>query len=81
MAINYGGFRGLDDYLTQRCNAMGMSYAALSKAIGKTHSYIHGIAAGNFAPSRKVAQDIALFFGDHQRTVLILSDLESIPPN
>ena len=76
----YGSFENLADYLTQRCRQNGQSYNSLSEAIGKSHGYIHGVATGGFAPSRKTADVIAKHFDDPPRLVRILADLELPAP-
>lgn len=76
---SFAGYRDLNDYLTTRCRERGISFNALSEDLGWTHSYIHGIAAGNFAPSAKRCDKIASHLEDNPRIVRILAGLE-LPP-
>ncbi len=75
----YAGYNSLGDYLERRCGERGLSFNQMSGQMGWTHSYLAGLAKGDFNPSRQRADTIAKFFGDNPRLVRILAGLE-IPP-
>jgi len=79
MTTGYAGFKSLADYLTRRSKDKDISLAALSEALGFTHSYIHGLTSESFTPSRTRADQIAKYFGDDPRTIRVLAGLESPP--
>ncbi len=79
MTTGYAGFKNLADYLARRSHDKDISLASLSRELGFTHSYIHGLTSGSFTPSRTRADIIAKYFGDEPRVVRVLAGLETPP--
>jgi transcriptional regulator with XRE-family HTH domain len=75
----YAGFKGLANYIEERCAREGITRSALAERLKWPRNYMHGIYNGLFRPSRLRAQKLARHFGDEDRLVLILCDLESAP--
>ncbi len=75
----YAGFHNLANYLDERCARDGLTRSALAESLKWPRNYVHGIYNGLFRPSRLRAQKLARYFGDEDRLVLILCDLEAAP--
>lgn len=76
----YAGFTSLADYIDQRCARDQVTRSSLSAQLGKHTNYIHCVCNGQFAPSRKMADALASYFGDDAHLVRVLASLEALPP-
>lgn len=53
----------------------------MSRAIGKSHGYAHGITNGHFRPSRAGVVAIAKYLKEDETTALILAGYQAPPPD